>query len=484
MYSEILVSKINECCDKNEPLNLLLEKKYGDVNKSYLVLTELNDFILSNNEIYQSNNFQKLIYEAFINLNNSRFTSFLRNLVNNHPNKKRTYSHMINDIKEKLEIKYDMPKSYYTMNRHQLDRECDKLLESGDFLLLGQVRKFIKENFIINDYKSFVYENVDQAKKILKSIGEDDTNKTYIRLKTMLKDHPGYLGVFTFYNKIEKIPFARLKNLFSNIIKNHAVLNRLKRDVVNYMSKSGARESFKTKDGRVYTTYFEKLEDDLAALEESQMARTFANEYPRNLRTGLYRNSDYIEIIKTLTQDKEKLELYKKFWLKKVSRYKTQDELLKSLMGFVFSNTTSKYLRDKINDNYQLKLIYDDGDIIIIRVLSQDALKEIANDTSWCIKDSLDYWCDYVGNDNIQLVIFNLTLLNTDVNRKIGITIYSHGGFNTAHNVNDSYVSKETLEEYLKKWTSINFNDLYSMSKDVGNNEYYSSDEISSSRYD
>ena len=101
MYSEILVSKINECCDLNEPLNLLLEKKYGNVNKSNLVLTELNDFILSNNEVYQSNNFQKLIYEAFINLNNSRFTNFLRNLVNNHPNKKRTYSHMINDIKEK-----------------------------------------------------------------------------------------------------------------------------------------------------------------------------------------------------------------------------------------------------------------------------------------------------------------------------------------------------------------------------------------------
>lgn len=483
MYSEILISKINECCDLNEPLNLLLEKKYGNVNKSNLVLTELNDFILSNNEVYQSNNFQKLIYESFINLNNSRFTNFLRNLINNHPNKKRTYSHMINDIKEKVEIKYDLPKSYYTMNRHQLDKECDKLLESSNFLLLGQVRKFIKENFIINDYKSFVYENVDQAKKILKSIGEDDTDKTYIRLKKMLENHSGYLGVFTFYNKIEKIPFARLKGLFIRLIRNHDILNRLERDVVNYMSKSGKKEKFKTKDGRLYTTYFEKLEDDLTSIEESQMARTFANEYPRNLRTGLYRNSDYVEIIKTLTQDKEKLELYKKFWLKKVSRYKTQDELLKSLMGFVFSNTTSKYLRDKINDNYQLKLIYDDGDIVIIRVLSHEALKEIANDTSWCIKDSLDYWCDYVGNYNIQLVMFNLTLLNTDVNRKIGITIYSNGTFNTAHNVDDSYVPFNKLEEYLKKWTSVDFNDLYHMSKDVGSNEYYSEDEISSSRY-
>ena len=152
-------------------------------------------------------------------------------------------------------------------------------------------------------------------------------------------------------------------------------------------------------------------------------------------------------------------------------------------MNFVFSDSSLDSLRNIIDSDHQIKLIYDDGEVIIVRVLSFESLKKIAGDTSWCIKDSLSYWQDYVGSYNVQIVIVNSALGQTDLKRKIGLTIYSGGRFYTSHNINDSYISESELNIYLGEWTSLNIETLYEMSSNVGSNEYYSSSDVSSDSY-
>ena len=482
MYEELLKLKIDECYSNNKPLASLLEKRYRKLNITDEVVFELNDFILDNSEVYSSNNLLKLVYEAFLELGDNRFGNFVRNLINGNPKRERTYNHMLNDIKEQLNFKYDMPSSYYSMTREQLDKECDILLEDNKFLLLGRVRKFINENFTISDYKSYVYENRDQARRILRHLKEDETDKTYIRLRNLLRDNPGYLGVFTFFNKIEEIPFQRIKNLYKRIQSNDDILDRLETSVVNYMTRSRTKQSFTAKDGRTYSTHFEKLSDDLTIIEEAQMAKIFSDEYPGSIKRGLNKKEDFIEAIKTLVDDEEKLALYSKFWLKKVSRYKTQQDLIDSLISFVFSDTGVENLRSTINNDSQLKLVFDDGELIVVRVLSYESLSNFAGDTSWCIKDSLSYWMDYIGNDNIQLVIINAEMPATSVEGKIGLTIYDGGRYNTAHRRNDSYIGEKELNQYLGNY-GLSITELYDLSRGIGSNEYYSQDEISDDNY-
>jgi hypothetical protein len=485
MIKNMLENKIENCYTKNKSLKKYLNIKYDD-NFNYNIMLELNDFILSNNDIYESNNFTDLIYESFYELDDYRFTVFLRNLLTENPNRNRTYAHMLNDIKEKLNTTYELPKSYYNKSKTELNDICDQLFSEGKFNLLSNTRKYIKENFRIDNYQSFIFENRDLAKKILKQKGEDDNDLDYIRIKKMLEHNPNYLGLFIYYNKIEKINFGRLKTLYNKLLAYKDILRKLPDRPTTYMDIDH-KGSYKGKDGRTYPTHFEELEDNLRQIKEEHTAKLFADEYPAHLRYNLAKNSDFIEIIKELTNKtddaKDKLEMYRRFWIRKVSRYKNQQDLLNSLENFVFSDSSSEKIREKINSDSGLKMVFDDGDVIVCRVLSYDAIQNIGSDTSWCIKDSLSYWTDYVNGDNVQLVIMDLTAPKTSPERKIGCTLYSDGSMSTAHLINDSYISENDLNELLEKKALVKLKELFDIAKDLGNNVYYDSSEINSDSY-
>lgn len=482
MIENLLKIRIEECYNTNKPLQNLLNRKFQDKYKD-IIMIELNDFILSNNDVYESNNLLQLIYESFLKLDKSRFTNFIRNLTNNHPNRNRTYSHMISDIKENLNIEYNLPETYYNMTKNDLNKECDKLFLEGKYLLLSNTRKFIKDNFKVGDYQSFVFENRDLAKKILKRNYLDETNRSYIRLRMLLNNNPGYLGLFTYYNKEENISVARLQRLYKKILSMSDILTQLSEPIVSYMPKNGLfRGPYKTKDGRSYNSHFERLEDDLLRLEEIHNAKLFANEYPGGLKRALANNDDFIEIIRVLSTNPEKLELYKKFWLKKVSRYKTIEELIVSLNNFVYADNDIENIRKKINNDSDLKVVFDDGELIVIRVLSFDSIQNIGGDTSWCIKDSLSYWTEYVTGNNVQLVIMDYTLSKSNPERKIGLTLYGDGRFMTAHNIYDGYMTLDSVNNNLEKH-QVSIHDLFSVAKNLGSNQYYNEDEIKSDNY-
>jgi len=485
MIANLIRNKVEECYYLNESFGKLLNIKY-DGNLTDAVMLELNDFILSNNDVYESNNLMELIYEAFMDLDESRFTKFLRNMINEHPDRYRTYSHMINDIKEDLDTKYDLPKEYYNKSRYELNMECDKLFKEGKFLLLSKTREFINDNIRLDDYQNFIFENRDLARNILKRNDLDETDRVYLRIRELLSTRPGWLGLFTYFNKVENIGFGRLKTLFQKLLANSDIIGQLP-DLGTYVPRKGIlRGPYTMEDGRSYSTHFERLEDDITQLQERHKAKLFADEYPGEIKQDLDKNQDFIEIIKELTtgtdKSKEKLELYKKFWLNKVSRYKTQQELIDSLINFVFADNGADDIKKKLNWDSNLKLVFDDGEIMVIRVLSYEAIQNIGSDTSWCIKDSLSYWTDYVYDDVVQLVILDFGVPRTSVDRKIGVTIYGDGRFNTAHNVNDSYVSEERVNKILEK-ANVTLKDMFQASRYMGSNEYYADEDVSSDSY-
>lgn len=475
MYDNLIKDKIKDALKTNPIVNKLVQKLGSNVEEE--IKKEIDDFLLSGKEIYQFSNFKDLMYQSFLELNDNRFANFIRNVVNNHPDKKRTYQHLLNDIQCKLVEKYELPKEYYRMPRNQLDNICDDLLLKEDYALLFKVRTFIKDNFRVFGYKTYIKENRDLAIKVLKRHQKDETNTNYIRIIKMLNNKNGLLGLFTYFHFQEKISLTRLRILLRTLNDNKNILRNLPQRVHEYMFQKLPY----TINGRTYNTNFERLEDDLVRIIDINKAKIFASEYPSYLRKNLHTNDYFIELIRELSSDneesKKKLEMYRTFFLKKVSRYKTQEELIEALMKFVMSSNDDEEIEKKVRNNSELKMVFNDGELMVIRVLSHDALQQIANDTSWCIKDSLSYWQDYVGTSNIQLVIIDLKQKSNSIYRKIGVTIYSNGSYYTGHIKNDNYISDDQINKILKEH-DITLNEIFDTASIMGTNIHYSDYDI------
>ncbi len=486
MIKNILKSRIKKAIEVNSSFRNMIMNNYKTINVEDIIMKDLEDFLLSKEEIYQFSNFKDLFYEDVMSFDPHRFANFLRNIINNHPDKDRTYQHILNDIESKLMEAYGIPNEYIKMKRSQLDEICEELFLQEKYAELKNLRNFIKENFRVHDYSSFVNENRDLARKILKQVDADETDKVYVRLRKLLESNPSYLGLFTYFNKVEHIPFIALERLYNRINRNAEIIRLLPEIIVDYMKH---KLPYHTPDGRTYNKHFERLNDDMDVIEEIHKAKIFTDEYPVPLRKGLLQNSDFIECVKEIMGDTtgEKKNMYDKFFLKKVMRYKTPQELLDGLITFVYAMNDDEDFRDTVKDHGWLNMVYDDGDLLVIRARNQDGLKEIASDTSWCIKDSLSYWCDYVKEDSVQLVIIDLKEQKSSLYRKIDVTLDSTGWSNdyeyrTAHLKNDFYISEDDLNKRLKKY-EITLKDLFNIAVNYGDNEYVSNDEQINDEY-
>jgi hypothetical protein len=115
---------------------------------------------------------------------------------------------MINDIKENLDVTYKLPKEYYSKSKYELNKECDKLFLEGKFLQLKNTRQFIKDNFRLERYESFVFENRDLAKILLKKNDLDETDRVYIRINSDYDKIGKELEVYEFLEFITKNTYS------------------------------------------------------------------------------------------------------------------------------------------------------------------------------------------------------------------------------------------------------------------------------------
>jgi hypothetical protein len=264
-----------------------------------------------------------------------------------------------------------------------------------------------------------LFENVNQAKSLLKkhNIKEDEPN--YVNLKDLTSKHPGYLGFFVKMWLEQNIGFKSLKDLYNLILKSTWIKN-LNKPITNY-------------------TNWEELQDDIIKAKNDWKIKQMISEFPSQQKDLV------VDEIKPLL-----IRLYsrkdKNNFLKKISRYKSSQELYRSLDEFIKGKNLNFDENIKRLTNYKIPIIHSDkgNDIIIAKVNSSSELTSIAGDTSWCIRNS-ETFKSYNNGVNRQFVVL-LTDLNNNY-RKIGIT-YGFK-FSTAHLVDDSYISFKDLQSLL-----------------------------------
>ena len=67
-----------------------------------------------------------------------------------------------------------------------------------------------------SEYAS-INENLQKARSILRRNGIEETDETFQKLRKLLSANPGYLGKFTDWLIIDKVPYERLESLYNTI---------------------------------------------------------------------------------------------------------------------------------------------------------------------------------------------------------------------------------------------------------------------------
>lgn len=458
----ITINRIEEIYNNDLEFRSIVDARLKDNDSKFMIMVKnVDDCLLHYNESFNISNFREYFFDIFNKLEDREFKFFIESsLKSKYNSTDKIYHRIVSEIYTNISEKYDIGIELVRENKSNLEKESESLFEKGDISKLFKVRRYLRENFKINGFNSFIRENKSLAIKILSDLDTDVSDKKFIRLEQLLKEHPGYLGTFTYFVFKLNISYERIKSVYERILKNRQIIGRLPRSVVEYRS-------------------FEHLEDDLTMLERNQVARVISTEYPR-VGSSIRNNQTFIELaneLKRMFAENPKFEeAYRKIFIPKVSLYRTEIQLIEALKKFITTNSDANDFADEISGYDDIKVVYDSENFLIVRYLDFEALRSTCSDTSWCIARDLDYWVQYHGDEGrIFLMILNKNKEKLDIHSKIGVTLMDGGEFNTAHLKNDQYISEHELNKILSI-DNIGISLLYKDSIKFGDNARYDVD--------
>lgn len=282
--------------------------------------------------------------------------------------------------------------------------------------------------FILNKEKWKLNENLSAARKILKDNSIPETDETFVKLRSDLKNNTGYLGWFTKMIYVNKVGNADINQILNLIHNDKYVIDNLPKNLIKY-------------------TNWENLMDDIISVQYNRSIKKMINELPSNLKHGIDINklsSNDKELFSSLFKRKDK-----ELFLNKVSRYGTYKEFINALKLFLSGDGAKNFddILKSISDVESPIIHKDKENNLIICEVNYRQIKRLGSDTSWCIVPSKGTFNSYVNGIYKQYIIF-LTDLET-VYSKIGVT----AAFDTKniHLKNDGYLSKEKLTKLLAK---------------------------------
>ena len=272
---------------------------------------------------------------------------------------------------------------------------------------------------IIKKYSGFINENMDQAKSIIgKKMAAFD------KLKVLLSKNLGYIGKFTEYLMDENVAYEDLEELYKKI-------NDLKsRNTTIDISKLSYEKSL------------DKIISVNNDLSVNGLISKFPSEQKKIAKVLINNKTNYNIFLKV--SNKEDLQTF----LSKVSRYKDSDSLLSAMKVFSKDPKNSKEQVKELVNDIKSDIIFENDNILVVKVDSLSDINVLGSDTSWCILGS-GQWNSYTKG-RLQYILYDYTKDEFDPTFKIGFTLEKSGAIYAAHNILDGSASNElrrVLEE-------------------------------------
>jgi hypothetical protein len=273
---------------------------------------------------------------------------------------------------------------------------------------------------IIKKYSGFINENMDQAKSIISK-----KMAAFDKLKVLLSKNLGYIGKFTEYLMDENVAYEDLEELYKKITELKS------RNTTIDISKLS----------------YEKSLDKIISVNNDLSVNGLISKFPseqKKIAKNLILNNKTNYNIFLKVSNKEDLQTF----LSKVSRYKDSDSLLSAMKVFSKDPKNSKeQVKELIND-IKSDIVFENDNILVIKVDSLSDINVLGSDTSWCILGS-GQWTNYTKN-RLQYILYDYTKDEFDPTFKIGFTLEKSGAIYAAHNILDGSASNElrrVLEE-------------------------------------
>lgn len=311
-----------------------------------------------------------------------------------------------------------------------------------------------KKESIIFDYKTFfLYENIEQSKKILKTLNYDWDDfllkhSNYRNLKNALEknNNLGYLGQFTKIITsnltpnnitqdakvhIDEKSFILLNIYINKILPNTEILDKIKiitgKNIVDFED-------------------IESLDDALSKLKNWKSINWFIQQLPPKQKNLIWENSWFNKDVKSNEQflinailNFEKNPNLMELFIKKVSSIKTKSTFLKTLTDLTKSSWDYYTWKNKLSKTRGITITYCNEleKYIIVNVANYSAIRKVAYMTNWCIYRQFSYFNSYVyKNNRLQYILYDFNY-ETSNDSVIGFTIDSDYQIRACHNKAD-----------------------------------------------
>jgi hypothetical protein len=129
----------------------------------------------------------------------------------------------------------------------------------------------------------------------------------------------------------------------------------------------------------------------------------------------------------------------KHFFFNKIAKFKTSEELIESLIAFRLKNVLwdkNTYLNTINEKNLNVEFIDIKEESMLIQVNNYQSCKEIGAQ-AWCIVESEEYFNQYVGYTNRQMIWLDFSKPISDVTSIIGFTVDMNGRIKSSYLKND-----------------------------------------------
>ena len=365
------------------------------------------------------------------------------------------YSEFNNNLKinENIAGAKKILKDTFILNRAVKELSPTKTDSSGMFLL-DKDNQPINFNDLPEEIKGEARKKVREIKLSEDELRQVERHPKFQEIREFLGDKLGFSQIFTYLYFKEKVEISELKELFADLVTYSDLLNKLRRPISNYIDPNIPNNA-------------EQLIDDIEDIKRYRKLKRFIDEFNSDLKRD-YANSpkffkdklmDIAAAFDDLGKDSdtnridfEKQRTIQKRFFDKIGRYKTVRELTAGADSFLKAESNADVAKfyeaiDKCNikyGDYGVKVMYDDGGLLIMEVKSFAACKDLFSNTSWCIAQYLNQWNNYVGGDDLytkQYAIINFNLSPSDNESIIGITISPKQAVKACHLKNDAGAS-------------------------------------------
>lgn len=316
-----------------------------------------------------------------------------------------------------------------------------------------------------SDYEKFIKENTKMVSNLMSKYGMS-TNDTKVKMLYMYSD-----GSKNFFQWAVTSYFQN--HVSMSTIKDILIWNETYKQLAKNLSK-GSITAYTSRES------IPLLLEELRELRKEKRINDSINSF-NTTQKKLLKNNELNDDVKQALWRLSRLSETKRInFIKKMSSVEDFGELARQLRFVTsvhFSWSKESFMDFIANvEGIKYEKIFENDNIVLVKVLDYETVKQLGKTTNWCISKNKQYWNNYIENyhgQTTQYMVFDFSKVEDDKLSIIGFTTTRNKGITSAHNfINEPLIGEHQegervlLNSFISRFK--NNKNIYSILADDG----------------